>query len=344
MRAWLTAGDGIDRLREVELDDPAPGDHEVLLRVSAASLNYRDLLVIRGEGGWRPGNRVVPVSDAAGVVQAVGRGVTRFRPGDLALPTFLPKWVSGPLTPETYTHPVGGPVNRGMLADLVVVDEDEAVLAPRSLDPIQAATLPVAGVTAWHALTRTAVTARDVVLIHGTGGVALMALHVAHALGAEVIVTSGSEDKRARARLLGADHTIDHRSEDVAAEVRRITAGQGADVVIETVGGSNLDVSLDALRLGGRIAFIGLIAGLRAEVSTYKLVTTNATLHGIETGSRDMLEQLVAFIDAHRIIPHIDSVHPWAEVPAALRRLETGGHFGKVVVSRNADLPIRATR
>ncbi len=217
VRVWLTTGDGIDGLRQVEVDDPVPGPRDVLLRTSALALNYRDLLVIRGEGGWRPERAIVPISDAAGVVEAVGAQVTRFRPGDVVLPTFLPRWRSGPLTAEAYTLPTGGPVNRGMAAELVTVDEEEAIRAPGTLDATRAATLPIAGVTAWHALRRTGIAPGEVVLIHGTGGVALMALQIAHAAGAKVVVTSGSEQKRARARALGARHTIDHRRQDVAA-------------------------------------------------------------------------------------------------------------------------------
>jgi NADPH:quinone reductase-like Zn-dependent oxidoreductase len=163
-----------------------------------------------------------------------------------------------------------------------------------------------------------------------------MALQLARAIGAEVIVTSSSEAKRERARLLGARHTIDYRHQDVATEVSLITSGRGADIVIETVGGSNLDVSLDSVRIGGQIAFIGLLAGLKAEVSTYKLVTTNASLHGIETGSREMLEELVAFIDAHGILPEIDSVFKWEDIRSALRHIEAGAHTEKVVVTAPA--------
>ncbi|MFI5916410.1 NAD(P)-dependent alcohol dehydrogenase [Dactylosporangium sp. NPDC051541] len=333
MRVWLTEGDGIEGLRQAVVDDPVPGPREILLRTVAVALNYRDLLVIRGEGTWKPNRPIVPISDAAGVVEAIGSKVTRFERGDVVLPTFLPKWRSGPLTAETYTMPTGGPRGRGMLAEFVTMDEQEAVRAPRTLDAVQAATLPVAGVTAWHALRRTGISPGTVVLVHGTGGVALMALQIAAAVGAEVIVTSGRPHKLDRARVLGARHTIDRRRLDVAAEVRRLTGGVGADIVIETIGGSNLDVSLDAVRIGGHIAFIGLLAGLKAEVSTYKLVTTNATLHGIETGSREMLEELVAFIDAHRVVPVIDSTHRWEDIATALRHLEAGTHLGKVVVT-----------
>lgn len=332
MRAWQTTGGGIAELHEVEVDEPVPGPHEVLVRVEALSLNYRDLLVVRGEGGWRPERPVVPVSDAAGSVVAVGAGVTRFAVGDRLLPTFLPRWREGELTEELYTSPTGGPVNRGMLADLVVVDEQEAVRAPASLDAVHAATLPIAGVTAWHAVLRAGVGHGETVLVHGTGGVALMAAQICTALGARVLVTSGSAEKRRRAEELGVAHTIDRRTADVAAETRRLTGGRGADVVVETVGGDNLEVSLDAVRIGGRISFVGLIAGLTAEVSTYKLVTRNATVHGIETGSRRMLEDLVAFVDDRDVVPVVDSVYPRDEVRAALEHLAAGGHFGKVVL------------
>ena len=333
MEVWTTAGDGIRALRQVRVDVPAPGPTEVLVEVTALSLNYRDLLVAGGEGAWRPPAPVVPLSDAVGRVVAVGGAVDRFAPGDRVLPAFLPRWRTGELSEEACTAPTGGPVNRGMLADLVVIDQEEAARAPRTLDDVHAATLPVAGVTAWHALRRTGVARGETVLVHGTGGVALMAAQLAAALGARVVVTSGSGEKRRRAEELGAAATIDRRTQDVATEVRRLTGGRGADVVVETVGGSNLDVSLDAVRIGGRIAFVGLLAGLTGEISTYRFVTRNVTLHGIETGSRSMLEDLVTFIDAHGIVPVVDSVHPRARVREALGHLAAGDHFGKVVVA-----------
>ncbi|MCP2635199.1 NAD(P)-dependent alcohol dehydrogenase [Microbacterium sp. HD4P20] len=332
MRAWHTAGDGIDALESSEREVPVPGSTEVLVRIGALSLNYRDLLVIEGEGGWRPESSVVPISDAVGTVVAVGDRVTRFSEGDRALPVFLPFWRDGGLTAETYHSPVGGPVNRGMLADYVVVDEQEAVRPPSHLDDAGAATLPIAGLTAWHAVTRTAVGAGDTVLIHGTGGVALFAAQIAIAKGARVIITSSSPDKRSRAERLGVVAALDYRNEDVAARVSELTDGAGADVVIETIGGTNLNLSLEALRIGGRIAFIGLIEGLTAEVSTYMLVTKNATLHGIETGSRAMLEQLVEFTEEHELIPIIDSAYDLDDIRDALKHLKAGNHFGKIVL------------
>ena len=333
MRTWQTRGDGIEALREITRPTPEPGPTEVLVRIRALSLNYRDLLVIEGVPGWKPPAPIAPVSDAVGEVVAVGQHVSRFAVGDRLLPAFLPRWRDGELSAEVYTLPVGGPVNRGLLAEYIVIDEAEAVHTPVHLNDSQAATLPIAGVTAWHALLRTAPRAGETVLIHGTGGVALYAAQVAVALGARVIVTSSSDSKLQRALDLGVAATINYRTDDVVAETLQLTDGDGADVVIETIGGANLNISLEALRIGGRVAFIGLIAGVQAEISTYLFVTKNATIHGIETGSRVMLEELVAFVDEHGLTPVIDSTYDWNDVREALTHLKSGSHFGKITVT-----------
>jgi len=334
MRAWLTAGTGIENLVEQDVPLPAPGPTGVLVEVRAVSLNYRDLLVVDGVEAWRPARPVVPVSDAAGVVVETGAAVRRFAAGDRVLPTFLPRWRSGPLTAEAYRDPVGGPVNRGFLSQFAVVDEEELVRAPASLDDPQAATLPIAGVTAWHALQRTAVGPEDRVLIHGTGGVALFALQLAHARGARVIVTSSDDEKLRRARVLGAAEAVNYRTDDVAPAVHELTGGHGVDVVIETVGGANLNLSLEAAAIGARIAFIGLIGGLSAPVDTYRFVQKHVTIHGIETGSREHLEQLVHAVDQFDLKPVIDSRFPVEGIHDALRHLRSGAHFGKIVAIR----------
>lgn len=334
MRSWTTRGDGIDALRREIVPVPVPGPGEVLLEITARSLNYRDLLVIDGVGAWRPERPVVPLSDAVGVVRALGTEVTRFALGDRVLPAYLPSWHDGPLRAELKRLPVGGPVNRGMLADLVVVDQDSAVAAPTTLDDTEAATLPVAGVTAWHALQRPSPRPGDWVLVHGTGGVALMALQLARAQGLRTIITSGSDEKLARAQALGATATIDRRRESVAERTREITGGPGADLVLETIGGSHLDVSLDAVRTSGQISFIGVIAGqVQGQVAVGELMAKNVTLHGIETGSREMLAQLVAFVDHHRIQPVVRAVRPVDDVAAALHLLAGTDHLGKIVLA-----------
>ncbi|MGW2621128.1 zinc-dependent alcohol dehydrogenase family protein [Streptomyces sp. NPDC001500] len=335
MTAWTTRGDGIDRLSAVTVPIPAPGPTEVLVKVSAVSLNYRDLLVVGGVDHWSPTRDVVPVSDGVGSVVAVGSEVTRWGPGDRVSAGFLPRWRSGPLTEDTYVSPVGGPVNRGMLAEYVLVEQDEAVRTAHSLDDVHAATLPVAGVTAWHAVGRRGrVRPGETVLVHGTGGVALFAAQLTLALGATPIVTSGSDEKLDRLRALGVDRTINYRrTEDLAAEVLRMTGGEGVDHVVETVGGDNLNRSLEAVKVGGSISFIGLIAGRAANIDVYRFVTKNVTVHGIETGSLEMLEELAAFVDEHGVTPVIDSVLPAERIQEALRHLEGGRHFGKIVVT-----------
>ena len=335
MRVWTTRGDGLDNLSLAWAPIPAPGPTEVLVKISALSLNYRDLLVVSGVDHWSPAEAVVPVSDGVGTVVRTGAGVTRWRPGDRVSAGFLPRWRSGPLNRETYVSPVGGPVNRGMLAEYVVIEQDEAVRSPHSLDDAHAATLPIAAVTAWHAVgRRSRVQPGETVLIHGTGGVSLFAAQLTLALGATPIVTSSNDEKLDKLKTLGIAETINYRrTPHLAAEVLRMTAGAGVDHVIETIGGENLNHSLEAVKIGGSISFIGLIAGRAATINVYQFVTKNVTVHGIESGSLEMLEEVAAFIDRHGITPVIDSVYPVEQIEAALRHLELGRHFGKIVVT-----------
>ena len=334
MTAWTTRGDGIAKLSPVLVPRPTPAPEELLVRINALSLNYRDLMVINGRDGWKPPAPVVPLSDAAGTVVEAGDGVTRFSPGSRVAPIFLPKWHTGQLTRDTYVDPTGGPRNRGMLAEYVTVHQDEAAEIPPEIDDVHAATLPVAATTAWHAVARRSrVQPGDTVLIHGTGNVALFALQFALALGGVPIITSSSEEKLAKARALGARHTINYAgSPDLAAEVLEFTSGEGVDHVLETIGGENLNHSLRAVRIGGTISFIGLLAGTAARVNTYEFVTKNVTIHGIETGSREMFEEMTRFIAEHRIVPVVDSTYSTVQVQDALRHLEGGGSFGKVVL------------
>jgi NADPH:quinone reductase-like Zn-dependent oxidoreductase len=334
-RSWTTRGDGIQNLRRHQVLMPVPRRGQLLVKMTALSLNYRDLLVIGGVDDWKPPTDVVPISDGVGIVIAAGRDVTRFAIGDRVSAMFLPKWHRGPLTRQLYVSPIGGPVNHGMLADYVAIDEDDAAHAPATLNDAQAATLPVAAVTAWHAIAgRSRVRAGDTVLVHGTGGVALFALQFAAALGACVAITSSSDDKLDKARALGAAETINYRTyPDLAARVLDWTKADGVDHVIETIGGDNLNHSLRAVKIGGTISFIGLIAGLTANINTYEFVTKNVTLHGIETGSRNMFDDMAHFINRHAIQPVIDSTYPLNRIGDALEHLRHGGHFGKIVIT-----------
>lgn len=335
MWAYVTDGDGKGALRRVERPRPAPGPTEVLVSLRAVSLNYRDLLVLDGVDGWRPSEPRVPLSDGVGVVVEAGSQVTRLRVGERVAGLFLPRWQEGALTAETYVGALGGAQVDGVLAEYRLFDETAAVPVPDHLSDPEASTLPVAALTAWHAVRhRSRVQPGEVVLVQGTGGVSLFALQFVLALGARAIVVSSSERKLEQARRLGADERIDStRVPDWEREVLARTAGRGVDHVIEVVGGENLNRSLRAVRIGGTIAFIGLLAGLSAAVDTYRFVTRSVTIHGIETGSRALFEDMNRFLAEHALHPVIDRVYRLADLPQALQRLRSREQFGKVVVA-----------
>jgi NADPH:quinone reductase-like Zn-dependent oxidoreductase len=335
MSAYVTRGDGIDALRRVERKVPVPGPNQVLVRMRAASLNYRDLLVIRGVDSWRPTDPRVPLSDGVGVIVRLGSEARRFERGERVAGLCLPRWLGGELSAEKNTGALGGSTTDGVLAEYRVFDEEALVAVPAHLDDAEAATLPVAALTAWHAVRhRSRVLAGDWVLLQGTGGVSLFALQFVRALGAKAIVLSRSDEKLERVRELGASVTLNTtKVPDWDERVRALTDGRGVDHVVEVVGGENLNRSLRAVRVSGSISFIGLLAGVAAPINTYEFVKRNVRLHGIETGSRAIFEDMNRWIEAHALRPVVDSVFPFAEVPSALRYLESGQQFGKVVVS-----------
>lgn len=334
MKIYTTLGDGIDALKLSEVEKPTPGPGQILVKMTAVSLNFRDLLVIEGKYKWGPREDRIPVSDGVGEVVSIGEGVTRVKVGDRVAGIFLPKWIEGKLTAETDTAPLGGSSTDGVLAEYVVFDEEAVVKIPRNLTDSEASTLPVAAITAWHAVKRSGVQSSETVLIEGTGGVSLFAMQFANALGAKTIVTSSSDEKLEKARGLGAAETINYAKDpDWAARVVELTRGEGVDHVIEVVGGENLNKALEAVKISGTISFIGLIAGLSAPINTFQFVNKNVDLHGIETGSREMFEEMNRFIEEKDIKPVIDRVSSFNEVKEALRYLESGAHFGKVVVT-----------
>lgn len=324
---------GIDALTLVERPEPQPGPGEVLVRVRAVSLNYRDLLVVKGV--WRPASPRIPASDGVGEVVAVGEGVTRFRTGDRVAGIFLPGWIDGDVTPEKLQTPsLGGVGLDGTLAEYVSFGEGTVVRVPEHLSDEEAATLPLAAVTAWHAvIRRSGVKRGDTVLVQGTGGVSLFSLQFAHMAGARVIVTSSSDEKLRRAGGLGAVHGINYKeSPDWDERVLEITGKRGVDHVIEVVGAENLTRSLNAVRMSGSISVIGLLGGTSAQIETFGFVEKNVRLNGIYIGSREMFEEMNQAITEHGLKPVVDRVFAFDEVQDALRYLETGSHFGKVCV------------
>jgi NADPH:quinone reductase-like Zn-dependent oxidoreductase len=322
---------GIDALRPQERAKPRPGPGQLLVRMRAVALNYRDLMIVNGR--WRaPGPRV-PISDGVGEVVALGEGVTSVAVGDRVAGIFYPRWIDGEPQPAQLHGAPGGTAADGVLAEYVVLDAEGVVQVPEHLSDEEAATLPCAGVTAWHALERAGVKAGDTVLVQGSGGVSLFALQFASLAGATVIATSSSDGKLARLRELGASHGVNYKTRpDWDAEVLEATGGRGVDHVIDVAGGANLNRSLGAVRVGGTVSLVGMIAGTSAPVETFLMAEKYVRLHGILVGSRAMFERMNAAISAHGVRPVIDRTFPLAEIGDALRHLESGAQFGKVCV------------
>jgi NADPH:quinone reductase-like Zn-dependent oxidoreductase len=311
---------------------PKPGPRQVLVRVGAVSLNYRDLLTIGDVNSNREG--LIPLSDGAGTVVAVGAEVSRWNEGDRVSPNFIPDWRSGDFSAVYFAKALGGGQSDGVLTDYIVADEASVVGVAPHLTLSEAATLPCAGVTAWHALfERGALQAGETVLVQGTGGVALFGLQLASAHGARVIVTSSSDAKLERARALGAWRTINYRAhpdwEKVALE---FTDGRGVDHILELGGPETYDRSIAAVAAGGSIAQIGVLTGFASKPNILPLQLKNASIHGICVGSVEHFERLNRFVTTHRIHPVIDRHFAFDEAPAAYEHLKAAGHFGKVVI------------
>ncbi|HVK65948.1 MAG TPA: NAD(P)-dependent alcohol dehydrogenase [Polyangium sp.] len=318
----------------VERPEPVAGPGQVVVCIRATSLNYRDLMIVRGEYKRNQVNGVVPLSDGAGEVVAVGPGVTRFAVGDRVAATFMQSWTSGPIGPHHGSSALGGAID-GTLAERVAFAAAGLVRIPEHLSFEQAATLPCAAVTAWNALFDTATTRPgQTVLVQGTGGVSLFALQLARAAGARVIATSSSDAKLARVRELGAAATINYKTTTAwGEEALRITDGVGVDHVIDVGGAGTFEQSLAAVRLGGTISYIGVLSGVGGQVSPGQILLKNARVHGIFVGSRAMFEALNAALAESRILPVIDRVFRFDQAADAYRYLESGAHVGKVVIS-----------
>ncbi len=311
----------------------APAQHEVLVRVHAVSLNRRDIYVKLGRyPGAMPPN-LVPLSDGAGEVVAVGAGVTRFRPGDRVASIFFQRWLDGRPTPDFLGSALGGALN-GMLSQYVTLNENGLVTVPRHLSYEEAATLPCAGVTAWNSLvTRGHLQAGDFVLLQGTGGVSILGLQLAAARGAKPIITSSSDEKLARAKQLGAFATFNYRTTpDWEKAVLEATGGVGVQQALEVGGKQTLGKTLASLAPGGHVALIGGLTEFGGEIPSYALMGRNATASGIYVGSRAHFEALNAFLDEHHLEPVIDKVFGFEDAPAAYDYMDSGALFGKVVI------------
>lgn len=336
MRAWiLDGGFGYDQLKCVERVEPPLGPDQVRIQVKACSLNYRDVLTVTGLYNPRLKLPVVPLSDGAGVVVEVGPEVTRFKVGDRVMGCFFLDWLAGPPPRELdiLKRTLGGPLD-GMLSERVVLPERAVVSTPSHLDERQASTLPCAALTAWSALFREGnLHPGDTLVVQGTGGVSIAALQFGRLAGARVLVTSSSDEKLERARALGAHETINYlRTPEWSKEVRRLTGGIGADQVIEVGGAGTMGQSIRAVRPGGTISVIGILAGAAGELPMTPVLMQNLRLQGILVGPREHFEAMNRAIALHQLQPVVDRSFRFEEAPAALKALADGKHFGKLVI------------
>jgi NADPH:quinone reductase-like Zn-dependent oxidoreductase len=324
---------GLDSLKIAERAQPSPVPGQVLVRVRATSLNFRDLLLATGAYDQRLKLPYIPLSDGAGEIAAVGSGVTRFKVGDRVANLFMPRWVEGDLTPAKAMSALGA-ANNGMLAEFVVLPEDGVVSIPEHLSFEQAATLPCAAVTAWNALmTPGNLKPGDTVLLQGTGGVSLFALQFARIAGARIIATSSSDEKLERVRKLGASDGINYRTTpDWEVPVRELTGGRGADHIIEVGGAGTLPKSFKAVRTGGYISLIGILTGGASQVNPLPVLMKAITVRGVFVGSGEMFTAMNQAIALHHLEPVVDRVFPFEQIREALTYLQSGAHFGKIVV------------
>lgn len=336
MRAYqILPGAGIDGLQCVDYPDRALGTGEVRIRVRAVSLNYRDLMVAGGNYLVNVDESIIPCSDGAGEVLAAGPGVSRVQVGDRVAASFFPWWHDGPTGPDKVRHALGGDID-GMLAEEVILHEDALARMPAGMSYIDAATMPCAGVTAWNAIFESSNNVRpgDTVLLLGTGGVSVLGLQLAKAAGLQPIITSSSDDKLARAKALGATHTINYRTHpEWQEEVLRVTGGVGAHVVLEVGGQGTVNRSIASAAMGGSIAIIGGVSGFGGEVNPGSLLASARRLVGIYVGSRTMLEKVMRFADGAGLQPVVDRVFPFEQAQEAYRHMASGAHFGKVVIA-----------
>jgi NADPH:quinone reductase-like Zn-dependent oxidoreductase len=335
MRAYQLpkGGAGIEALSRVDLPDPKPLHRQVLVKVAACSLNYRDLGIVRGTYRMPVRDKIVPLSDGAGEVVAVGPGVTRVKAGDKVAGCFFQRWPGGEPSRDVQASALGGSID-GMLAEYAVLEEDGVVKIPEHLSVEEGATLPCAGVTAWHAMmVHAKLIAGQTVLLQGTGGVSIFGLQFAHAMGITAVVTSSSDDKLKRAKTLGAACAVNYKSTpDWDKAAVEFTGGRGVDHVVEVGGAGTLARSFGAIRVGGKISMIGGLSGAATELNPSLILAKRANVQGISVGSTQMFEAMNAAISANRIKPVIDRVFSFDEAQSAYKHMAAGAHFGKIVI------------
>ncbi len=334
MKAYEMQQFGIDNLQLVDRETPQPKDHEVLIKFHAFSLNYRDLMFVDGRYNPRAKFPAVPFSDGAGEITAIGEKVTKWKVGERVCPIFMQDWRDGELSAAKSKTSLGGGGDwDGVLREYGAFDEQNVVKIPDHLSQEEASTLPCAAVTAWNALAVSGnLKAGDTVLTLGTGGVSIFAVQFAKLFGAEIIATSSSDEKLAKVRGLGAIETINYRTrEDWDKAVLELTGKNGVDHVVEVGGAGTMAKSVNAVKAGGHVAVIGVLT-TAGDFNPISILMKAVRMHGIFVGSRTMFEDMNRAIEANKLKPIIDKVFAFGEVREALRYMESGAHFGKIVV------------
>jgi NADPH:quinone reductase-like Zn-dependent oxidoreductase len=334
MKAWRIPAFGIDKLSLDEVSAPQPGPGQVVVDVHAVSLNYRDLMMVKGLYNPKLEPNRIPCSDGAGIIAAIGKGVTQVAVGDRVAGTFFQHWLDGDPAPEKFKAALGGDVD-GTLAQQILLDEGGVVKFPEHLSFAEAATLPCAGVTAWNAVVTAArVKSGDTVLIQGTGGVSCFALQFAKGLGARVIGTSSSADKLRRATKLGLDAGHNYRDDpEWARWAISQTGGRGVDLTVEVGGAGTFQQSLAATRTGGVVAQIGVLAGREQPLTITPILHKMLQIRGIYVGSRQHFVEMNRAIEQIALRPVIDRVFSFGEAQEAFKTMENASHFGKIVIS-----------
>lgn len=330
MRSIQLTAFGLDHLKLADIPAPRPKPNEVLVRMEAASLNYRDYLLISGNLYRGVNLPIVPVSDGAGTVVEVGEAVTRFKPGDRVTTFYKSRWVAGAMRPEWEGADIGGPAE-GVMREFATFDAYSLARAPAHMDALQAATLPIAALTAWQVLEQARLTTGQTVLVLGTGGVSIFALQLAKLRGAKVILLSSSDEKLARAKALGADVGINYRTTPQwASAVREATHGAGVDVVVETVGGSTFAQSLETVSMHGFVGVVGFMGGGELQVPLTSIILKRVRVQGISVASLEQHERMLAALEATQLLPVLDEVYGFEELRPAMEHMIAGKHFGKI--------------
>lgn len=333
MKAWQIVSDGgIDALTLAEIATPEPGPGEVRVKIAASSINFRDLMTIKDPKARNLPYPRIPNSDGAGTVTAVGAGVTGLAVGDRVASCFFQDWSAGPCSVDVMNSALGGALD-GVLAEEVVLKAGGVIPVPAHFSLQQAATLPCAALTAWHALAEVGqVKAGQTVLLLGTGGVSIFALQFAKIMGARVILTSSSDDKLERAKGMGADETVNYRTTpDWQDAVMDLTGGVGVDTTVEVGGAGTLSRSIAATRVGGSIGMIGVLTG--GEINPTLIMRKSLKVQGIYVGSSKMFADMNAAISLHKLEPVIDQTFAFDDAKAGYRAMEAAGHFGKIVIT-----------